>query len=268
MNKKGRAARRLLSPRIQVLFLLAVPAVVLLLPLRLLAHPLPRAIGFLLTLYILLCLFLRLPQILRRYRALRAPNAQKAWVRLTVLGGLLLNLPYAAFRLWAGIKTSSLWFCAEGAYYVLLGIIRAFLVESDQRPRDAVRQYRQGATMLALLSLAMLGIVALAVGEERPRPFSDLIVWGSLLFAIWRVTSAVYYLLRFRHEHAPFLLCAKALSLCAAALSLFALQGTLLSRFSASDGTRDLWNILTGSAALLVTLTMALILFRKAKTHR
>ena len=278
MKKRAVFWRKLLLPRARTLVLLILPAVTFLLPFRLFDHLFWRVASLSLALYVLLSLFLRLPHLYRSAHdmLLRRKHQKREWrARAALFGGILFNLLYALFRLFSGIVTSSLWFCAEAIYYVILGSIRFSLVEDDRRvmaENDPVRRdiaicrsYRKGGRLLLLLALAMYGIVFLTIRENRAYVYPNFIIIGAVLFAAWRAGSAVYHLLHFRRQKSPVLLSAKALSLSAALLSLFALQGTLLSRFGRSLVWRAAWNGISGTFIGVLLTVMALMMLGKGK---
>ena len=278
MKKSAIFWRRLLLPRARTLMLLILPAVTFLLPFPLFDHLFCRVIALSLALYVLLSLFMRLPHLYRSGRDVllrRKHRKREWWARATLFGGIFFNLLYALFRLLAGAVTNSLWFCAEAIYYVILGSIRFSLVEEDRcimAENDPVRRdiatkqsYRKGGKLLLLLALALYGIVFLAIRENRTYVYPNFIIWGAVLFAIWRAGSAIYHLLHFRRQKSPVLLSAKALSLSAALLSLFALQGTLLSRFGSSLAWRATWNGISGSFIGILITVMALMMLWKGK---
>ena len=178
----------------------------------------------------------------------------KRLARLGLLLGMLLNWGYGFFRLFFGVATHSFWMCGEASYYALLGSIRFLLAREDARSHTVPlwQGYRQGGILLLFLALAMGGIIALALGE-RPNPaFGGITVIGALLFALWRIGSAVLYMLRVRTQHSPSLLCAKTLSLAGALLSLFGLQGTLLAPWQGSPLARILASATSGGAVFLL----------------
>ena len=278
MKKSAVFLRKLMLPRARTLILFILPAVTFLLPFPLFDHLFWRVISLSLALYVLLSLFLRLPHLYRSAHDTllrRGHQKREWWTRATLFGGILFNLLYALFRLFAGVVTDSLWFCAEAIYYVILGSIRFSLVEEDRRimaESDPVRKgaatnhsYRKGGRLLLLLALAMYGIVFLAIRENRTYAYPNLIIIGAVLFALWRAGSAIYNLLHFRRQKSPILLSAKALSLSAALLSLFALQGTLLSRFGRSLLWRAAWNGISGGLIGILLTVMALMMLRKGK---
>ena len=279
MKKNAVFLRKLLLPRARTLILFILPAVTFLLPFPLFDHLFWRVASLSLALYVLLSLFLRLPHLYRSARDTllrRGYQKREWWTRATLFGGILFNLLYALFRLFAGVVTDSLWFCAEAIYYVTLSSIRFSLVEEDRRimaEKDPVRRdiaiyrsYRKGGRLLLLLALAVYGIVFLAIRENRTYVYPNFIIIGAVLFAIWRAGSAIYNLLHFRRQKSPVLLSAKALSLSAALLSLFALQGTLLARFGRSLAWRAAWNGISGTFIGVLLTVMALMILSKGKS--
>lgn len=278
MKKNAVFWRKLLLPRARTLMLFILPAVTFLLPFPLFDHLFWRVASLSLALYVLLSLFLRLPHLYRSARDMllhRSHQKKEWWARATLFGGIFFNLLYALFRLFVGAVTNSLWFCAEAIYYVILGSIRFSLVEEDRRimaennpvRRDIANKqsYHRGGKLLLLLALAMYGIVFLAIRENRTYVYPNFIIWSAVIFALWRAGSAVYHLLHFRRQKSPVLLSAKALSLSAALLSLFALQGTLLSRFHRSFAWRATWNGISGSLISILLTVMALMMLWKGK---
>ena len=270
--------RKLFLPRARILTLLILPTVTFLLPFPLFDHLFWRVASLSLALYVLLSLLLRLPHLYRSGREMllrRGHRKREWWTRAALFGGIVFNLLYAMLRLFAGILTSSLWFCAEAIYYVILGSIRFSLIEEDRRmigegnpvKREIAidRSYRKGGTLLLLLALAMYGIVYLAIRESRTYAYPNVIILGAALFAAWRAVSAVYHLLHFRRRRSPVLLSAKALSLSAALLSLFALQGTLLARFGRSVVWRAALNGISGSLIGMLLTVMGLMMLKKGK---
>ena len=279
MRKNAVFLRKLLLPRARTLILFILPAVTFLLPFPLFDHLFWRVASLSLALYVLLSLFLRLPHLYRSARDTllrRGHQKREWWTRATLFGGILFNLLYALFRLFAGVVTDSLWFCAEAIYYVTLSSIRFSLVEEDRRimaEKDPVRRdiaiyrsYRKGGRLLLLLALAVYGIVFLAIRENRTYVYPNFIIIGAVLFAIWRAGSAIYNLLHFRRQKSPVLLSAKALSLSAALLSLFALQGTLLARFDRWLAWRAAWNGISGTFIGVLLTVMALMILSKGKS--
>ena len=280
MKKSTLFWRRIFLPRARTLMLFVLSAVIFLLPFPLFDHLLWRVLALSLALYVLLSLSLRLPHLYRSGRDTLLRRKHKKgewWARATLFGGIFFNLLYALFRLFAGVVSNSLWFCAESIYYVVLGSIRFSLVEEDRRIaaenppvcRDIAiyRSYRRGGKLLLILALAMYGIVFLAIRENRTYAYPNTVIIGAVLFAAWRAGSAFYNLLRFRRQKSPVLLSAKALSLSAALLSLFALQGTLLARFGRSLVRCAVWNGISGILISILTTVMALLMIRKGKSE-
>lgn len=260
--------RLLLFPPPRVLIALVCPAVLLALPVPFFSTLAVRTLALCLCAYTLLSLVLRLPRLWHHgKRALSVvPHGGREWrARAMLLLGLLWNLSYAAFRMFFGVLTHSLWFCAEAAYYVILCVIRVTLVTEHLKAR---RAFRRGAYLLLLLSLAASGVVVLSVSENRTHSYSALLLVGVTLFSLSRGALAIYHIRYFKRERRPALLVAKAISLSGSLLSLFALQGTLLARFSESTALRTLCNLLTGGVVALVPLGIAIAFLHRTRQQK
>ena len=143
--------------------------------------------------------------------------------------------------------------------------------ETEEKRR---KKHKYLWTSITLFAAAALAIVFYFLLDRFPNlvgilsDVADLlrpIIIGAVLFAAWRAGSAVYHLLHFRRQKSPVLLSAKALSLSAALLSLFALQGTLLSRFGRSLVWRAAWNGISGTFIGVLLTVMALMMLGKGK---
>lgn len=264
--------------RIWGILSLLVPAIIFLLPLPVVSHPFFRILGFSLAGVVLLLLVWRLPHVLKNGWALLQSVYRTGtgdWlIRATLFGGILLNLAYAAFRFVIGVSSSSLWFCAEAVFYLLLCAARIFLVEEERRItrentpvlRDLLgwSAYRRGGLLLLWLSVAAAGIVILALREERTRGYPDIVVIGAILFTVWRAGLALYQIFHYRHSH-PTLSLAKLFSLATALLSFFALQCTLFARYGKDFAYRLPLNAATGGAVCLSLFLVGLFVLRRAR---
>ena len=267
--------RYIFLPRPRILLIFVSSSVLFLLPIPFFDHALFHAAAIFFAFYVLLSLSLRLPQLLRLGKRALLPRRQKQsraeWLaHISLLCGLLLNLSYAILRIFSGIRTRSLWFCAEAVYYMALGAIRFSLVEEARQrdftqPHIARRSYRRGGQWLLLLSLSAIGIVALAIRESHVYSYPNFIVIAAAMFTLWRVGSAIYHVLHFRRQSLPVPLLSKVISLSAALVSCFGLHGTLLARFGRWEQMHSLQNGIFGALICISLTVMALTVLRKGR---
>jgi hypothetical protein len=260
------------------ILVLLLPAVVFLLPLPIVSYPFFRILGFSLAGIALLLLLWRVPRVVKSGRELLFATYRQrlgGWLtRAALFGGILLNLSYAAFRFAVGVRSTSLWFCAEAVYYLLLCAARILLVEEERQISAetdpamgdtlAWQAYRRGGFFMLILSLAASGIVVLALREERTRGYPDIVVAGAILFTAWRAGLSLYQILRHRHAR-PVLSLVKLLSLAAALLSFFALQCTVLARHKWDFAYRLPLNAATGGAVCLALFLTGCFMLRRAR---
>lgn len=269
-SPKAALWRRLLLPPVGRLVPFLFLSVLFLFPLDLFAGARFPFLALPFALYVLLSLCLRLPAFFRTVWGHFAKNSHRfdrreLWARLTLLGGLLFNLTYAVFRTVAGLFTNSLWFCAEGVYYMGLGTARFLVAEADRTGTPAAESYKRGGKLLLLLSLSAVGTVTLAVGAREAPQYTDTIIFATALFAAWRVLSALFQIFWFHRRHRAVPLLAKAISLSAAAVSLFGLQTTLLARFGVAPARRLHWNVISGVILCISLPVTALFILWKGK---
>lgn len=236
--------------------------------------------AYLLALYVLTVLFLRLPDLFRGHREQNGAPL-RAWLsgavpraKLALLFGTLANLVYAAFRLVAGAAYRSFWFAAEAIYYIILSLNRFLLSSKEQEAKDADSAgarleaewegYRRTAKLLFLLDISLAGIVLSVLLQKQEKLYPDYILGLSAVYTLSRVALSVYQIFRFRLEERLALLSAKALSLSATFLSLFTLQVTLLPRLL-PGALAPVFNAVTGVAAFAGVLAIGIVMLRKEK---
>ena len=210
--------------------------------------------------FVLVFLAFRLPALL--FSAKKAADGAR-FSRFSLLFLLLLNLVYAAFRLFLGFRTRSLWFCAESVYYAVQAAFRTGLAEDERAAREerdpekrtllAWGTYRQGGEVLFLLSTVMGGIVILTLRERRTYPYADIVIAAALFYAAGHALFSLSELFRLRKKGHPVLSFSKLLSFNTALLSLFSLNVTLLSRFGAGFAFRETINLIAGAAVVFLS---------------
>lgn len=263
-------------------FVILLPAVVLLLPLAFLSHSFFRVLGLSLAGIALLLLLALLPDLIRKAKAALLAewgrHTRSEWLtRAALVGGLLLNLAYAAFGFFFGVVGDIPRLCAEALYYLSLSAARFSLFEQDRRlarVADAARRenlgwqaYRRSGRHLLLLSAAALAMVVLVLGEGRVRDYPAPVVPVVVLFTLWRAASALFHLFRFRRRARPVLSAVKLFSFSSALLSAFALQCTLLGRYGGDFRYRFALNALTGLGVTLALFAIGALAILRARRH-
>lgn len=183
---------------------------------------------------------------------------------MSIYPSLCVNLFYAAFKLITGILYSSAWLITLAAYYALLAVMR-FLVLTAARKRHSItlagefRRYRLCGALLAVMDLALAGMVVFFVRQEGGYEYPGVLIYVMAMYAFYAVVTAVVNIVKFRGRGSPALSAAKAISLTAALVSMLALETAMLSQFGGDDDAmfRQVMLSASGGAACAFVFGMA-----------
>lgn len=183
--------------------------------------------------------------------------------------GMAMNFLYVVFRIFAGIRYSSVWFITMAIYYLILGALRLSLIIT-YRHRDMQKEitcYRRTAWFLFILNIPMGGMITLMVLTDSGYSYPGYIIYISAMYTFYTAVVSVINIVKFRRLGSPVLSCAKVLNCVAAMMSVLGLQTAMITAFSTeSDGFRRMMNAITGSAVWLAVIATAVyMLFRSRK---
>ena len=130
-------------------------------------------LSYLLAFYLLLVICFRVPKIIKFFKTFKQENKfLKKWfsdvhlrVNVSLYGSLIWNVAYATFQLILGFYHKSFWFLSMFAYYVMLAIIRFFLVKhtskfkANEQTETEIKKYVVSGWLLLFINLALSVIV-------------------------------------------------------------------------------------------------------------
>ena len=157
--------------------------------------------------------------------------------RISLSAGLMINLAYIVMKLSAGIYYRSAWFIALAVYYILLAVMRLFLIQyMSENDRDkAFRRYRLCGFILLIMNQALAGIVIFMVHQNRGFQYPGILIYAMALYAFYAVITATVNVVRTRRHNSPVLSAAKAVNLVAALVSILSLTTAMLTQFGGND---------------------------------
>lgn len=225
--------------------------------------------------YTLTAVCVRIPAILTRLRRLRRENPYvRRWfedarlrVNVSLTGALLWNVGYAALQLALGIYHRSPWFYSLAAYYLLLSLMRTFLVRHSllhapgERLRAEWRRFRACGWVFLVMNLSLSVMMFYTVARDRAVAHREITTIALAAYTFFTLTRAIVSSVKYRRYHSPVFSAAKAISLAAASVSVLSLESTMLVTFQ--NGTMEVWVrrlflALTGAAITLLIVAMAL----------
>ena len=180
-------------------------------------------------------------------------NDKSARKSVNALLSIIFNALYIVFNLVLGIVYKSAWFVAVGAYYAASALLRCSVILPWQRENK--NDLYETGVMIALLSVPMSGIIFYTVISGREVSYPPFIL---VCLAVYTLPRTAYYLYKlFFGERCVFLKCYNRIRLATTNLSVFNLQIALLSFFGIYGRVSIFLNFVTGSVAVISTLSAA-----------
>lgn len=203
-------------------------------------------------------------------------------VFVSLLGSFSINFLYAVFKLVYSAMTSAFWFGAVSIYYILLCVVRFYLIK--QLPENnavgnyykEMKTYRITGVFLLGLNMALSVMIFEVVRDADWSHYGGFMIYAVAGYTFYCLIMAIVNLVKYRKLNSPVLSAAKCINLTTALVSLFSLQTALFNRFGNNESMEYIFNAITGTAvcifALLIAIYMCVrstkILKRKIKINR
>lgn len=194
--------------------------------------------------------------------------------RISLYSGFGINLFYVVFKCATGIIFRSAWLWAIGIYYAVLSVIRFMLLRNAritnkkehgiQRKIHEYKSARLCGIMMFALSIAMGGMTVQMIWKNRSYEYKGYIIYISALYAFYCLINAIVNVVKFSKINNAILSAAKILALAGALMSMFALQTAMFSAFGGGEELQRIFNTITGTAVLAITVGMAVFMIARA----
>ena len=182
-------------------------------------------------------------------------------VRIGLLLSFFINLCYAGMRMVYGAVYASGWEVAVGIYYLLLSVLRFYLMRKVSpgggRYREELRVYRVTGWLLMGLNLALTGVSAQIVLDGRGYDYPGTLIYAAAAYSFYSLTIAIINVVKYRKFHSPVLSAAKAVGLTCALMSIFSLETAMLAQFGGETRFQQLMTAGTAVAVCAIVLAMA-----------
>lgn len=286
MNRWKAIGKNLLFPHTLTVFLLFNASVVLLLY-AFLSASCPEAIAYasyVISAYTLTIVCVRIPGIVKKSKQRLHENKytnkvlteQELRIRISLYGGLALNICFALFKVVMGVMYQSKWLFAMAGYNAILSIMRFVLVYRDQTNRktasDYQRQlqglhsYRICGWLMLLLNIAISVIVMIVVFDKQTIVYPGFMIYAIAAYTFYCLTIAIIHMVKYWHRFNPVFSAVKRLGLAKALVSIFTLQVAMLTQFGTGNVESDaLANMATGIAVCVIITVMAILMLIDVK---
>ena len=236
-------------------------------------------LSYLLAFYVLLVICFRVPRIITFFKTFKRENKyMQKWfsdvhlrMNVSLYGSLIWNIAFAIFQLVLGFYHKSFWFYTMFAYYVMLGIMRFFLVKhtrkykANEKTTIEVKKSILCGYLLIAMNLALAVIVFFMVYWNRTFYHHMITTIALAAYTFFTFTFAIINLVKYRKYKSPIYSSAKTISLIAGAVSMLTLETTMLTTFGANESPlfSQIMLSLTGVAVIGFAITMAIIMIVK-----
>lgn len=282
MEKLKTICRKLLFPHMAILILLVPMAAALLIYAFAFenAHPGVVYVSYALSAYALTIVCIRTPAIIAWAKRFKRDNRYLSRyfsdphlrVKISLYGSLALNTAYAIFQMGLGFRHASVWFYSLAVYYVLLAVMRYFLlketvntVPGKNRFRELLL-YRLCGVLLLVMNLALAVIVFYIAWQNRGFEHHYITTIAMAAYTFATLTKAIVNVVKYRKYQSPIMSASKAISLAAACVSILTLETAMLTVFGEGNDPlfRQIMTSTTGAAVCLLVLAIAIYMIVRA----
>lgn len=191
----------------------------------------------------------------------------------SILISAFINTAYAVFNFFLGWLNNSPWFISVGSYYLLLCLIRFFILkmsEKSSRKPVGIRMeyelkiYRAVGVIMFIVNIAMSVMAVQMIWQNSGSAHSEIMTITIATFTFYYLTTAIINLQKYRKTEQPIHSAAKMLNFACALMSIFTLQSSMISVFGNDEVFRKNMNIGTGCGVFILVFGLAIYMIRRA----
>ena len=187
-------------------------------------------------------------------------------MNVSVYGALVFNLAFAIFQLGLGFYHKSFWFYSMFVYYLMLGVIRFYLVKhlskykANEKADMEIKKYLICGVLLLVMNLALAVIIFFIVYFNKTFYHHMITTIAMAAFTFSTFIIAIINLVRYKKYKSPVYSAVKIVSFIAGCVSMLTLETTMLTTFGESAGSSfsQLMLSLTGAVVSVLSIVMAI----------
>jgi hypothetical protein len=181
------------------------------------------------------------------------------------LGSLAVTAVFALYNGFLGIYHASLWHGTICVYYIVLVVLRGFIIAARNRSlrdRDPERTQKKSfvisAALLLLLNICLVLPVSLMAIRQKPVDLSLIPAIAMAAFTTYKIVMASVNLRKKRKSSDSFVRLLRTISFIEALVSILTLQNTLIM-VNLKDESREMLTLsaVTSAAVMLTVLALS-----------
>lgn len=188
-------------------------------------------------------------------------------VKISLYASTAFNALYAMLQLFSGFRNNSVWFYALAGYYILLAVMRFFLLRDTLKTtpgRDKKREfirYRFCGIMLLLMHTTLSVIVFYIVRQNKGFEYHYIHTIAMAAFTFTVTTMAIINVFKYRRFESPVFSAAKSISLASALVSMLSLETAMLTAFGSENDALFRRNITAATGAAVCTFVLGMAIY-------
>lgn len=251
MDFLKKLCKKLVFPHI-VLVLALFPLSMILLAYAMIFEGTESIVSFIsygLSFYALTILCVRIPDIIKLINRFKTENKfivkyrenVNFRINISLFGSLILNVAYSVFQLCLGLYHKSFWFYSMALYYILLTLVRTYLVMHTKKykPGDELlaeyQRYNFCGWILLVLNLAVTMMIFFIIYFDRTFYHHQITTIALAAYTFITFSLSIYNFIKYRKYKSPVYQAAKSINLVAACVSMMTLTTTMLTTFGTED---------------------------------
>lgn len=206
-------------------------------------------VSYMFSFYSLTIVCLRIPQIIefiKKYKnsnklLVRYQNDINFRINLSLYLSLVLNIAYSIFQLCLGLYHKSFWFISMSVYYVLLSLMRFYLVNHTKKNKPGenllieYKRYNICGWVMLLMNLIVTAIIFFIIYFDRTFYHHQITTIALAAYTFLTFSLSIYNFIKYRKFNSPVYSAAKSINLVAACVSMMTLTTTMLTTFGGED---------------------------------
>ena len=188
------------------------------------------------------------------------------------IGSFCMSIAFGFFNGYMGIAYASIFNGALAMYYIVLALVRGGVLvhhgkgakkddtyhEKDDEKRAKI--YRNVGILILVLSIALSGIIAQMIFDDRHFSYPGWTVFAFAAYAFFKITMSIINLFKARKHDDMTVKAIRNVNLTDAMVSILALQTALLHAFGTEGIDISLYNTLTGCVVSAGTYAIGIIM--------
>ena len=179
------------------------------------------------------------------------------------VGSLAVTVLFALFNGFLGVYYASLWYGTYCAYYILLVVLRAWLINARKKAAKAEspnpvrnKAYMVAAVLLLVLNISLVVPVTLMVVQQRPVGMTLIPAIAMATYTTYKIIMASVNLRRRRRSLDCLVRLLRTISFIDALVSVLILQNTLIMVQTKGESSEMLPLTATSTAAVMAMVLL------------